>query len=232
MMKSILVDTTARYHPIESWVYDRCIAPAVTDVLVERVRGALDRVAGLDGEVHGDLLDVGCGGGQNALTLERLYPDLRITGVDLSPEQVGRARARAAARGSAVRFHEGNALDLPFETASFDVVISIGSIKHWPSPRRGLRECLRVLRPGGRLIIAEIDRACRPEAARDFVHRFRIPGWLEGLATLSFRKLVSDRSLDSTALGGMLTGVPLDDVEVTLLEGLPAWQLTGTKSGR
>jgi SAM-dependent methyltransferase len=74
-----------------------------------------------------------------------------VTGVDIAPDMVERARSLAARSGVAdrVAFQVGDVAALPFADASFDVVVSTLSAHHWPNPAAGLAEIHRVLRPGG-----------------------------------------------------------------------------------
>jgi SAM-dependent methyltransferase len=93
------------------------------------------------------LLDVACGGGQLALMAARDGAD--VTGVDIAANLVARAAARARGEGLAARFVEGDAEDLPFEDASFDVVTSLIGAMFAPRPERVAAEMLRVCAPGG-----------------------------------------------------------------------------------
>src|SRR5215831_16667923 len=70
-----------------------------------------------------ELLDVGCGSGQLALLAAR--DGVKVTGVDIAANLIERAQTRAEAEGLSARFIEGDAEDLPFEDASFDVVTSL-----------------------------------------------------------------------------------------------------------
>ena len=78
------------------------------------------------------LLDVACGSGQLALWAAR--EGLNVTGVDIAPNQIRRAQARAKAEGLTARFMEDDAEALPFEDASFDVVISLIGAMFAPRP--------------------------------------------------------------------------------------------------
>ena len=98
------------------------------------------------------LLDVGCGSGQLALLAAR--DGVHVTGVDIAPNLVQRAQARARAEGLTARFVEGDAEDLPFEDASFDVVASLVGAMFAPRPDLVARELLRVCSPGGTLAMA------------------------------------------------------------------------------
>jgi SAM-dependent methyltransferase len=98
------------------------------------------------------LLDVGCGTGLLLARLIGRSPFRELTGVDLSPGMVARARGRLPA---SVRLLVGDAETLPFPAGSFDVIVSVSSFHYWPSPARGLEELRRVLRPGGHLILTD-----------------------------------------------------------------------------
>lgn len=98
------------------------------------------------------LLDVGCGAGQIAIPAARA--GVRVTGLDLSPRQIGQARARAGADGLDARFDEGDAEALPYPDAAFDVVVSLIGAMFAPRPERVAAELLRVCRPGGRVVMA------------------------------------------------------------------------------
>ena len=98
------------------------------------------------------LLDVGCGSGQFALMAAK--DGIEVTGVDLADNLVERARARAQAEGLRARFEEADAESLPFEDASFDVVVSLIGAMFAPRPELVARELLRVCVPGGTIAMA------------------------------------------------------------------------------
>ena len=102
-----------------------------------------------------NLIDVGCGiGGSTLYLAEKLGAN--GTGITLSPVQASRATERAIAAGleQKVRFQVANALEMPFEDNSFDLVWSLESGEHMPDKHKFLAECYRVLQPGGKLIFA------------------------------------------------------------------------------
>jgi SAM-dependent methyltransferase len=93
------------------------------------------------------VLDVGCGTGVAAITAARL--GARVTGLDLTPQLLERARENSRLANVAVDWHEGDAEELPFEDGTFDVVLSQFGHMFAPRPEIAVGEMLRVLRSGG-----------------------------------------------------------------------------------
>ena len=98
------------------------------------------------------LLDVACGSGQLALMAAK--DGVEVTGVDIAGNLVGRAKSRAQAEGLHTRFEEADAEALPFEDASFDVVVSLIGAMFAPQPQLVAQELLRVCAPGGTIAMA------------------------------------------------------------------------------
>lgn len=95
-----------------------------------------------------------------------------------------RARRNTQADPSNVDFVVADAMDLSkFEAQSFDAVYSLTAIKHFPDPVKGLRDALRVLKPGGVLTIAEISRESTLAEVKALTRHLGGPGWLNGLLT-------------------------------------------------
>lgn len=101
-----------------------------------------------------DVLDVGCGrGGTLAVVQERFRP-ARLVGVDLSSSAIAFCRRRH--RATTMDFLVGDAEDLPFPAASFDVVLNVESSHGYPDAARFYGEVCRVLRPGGDFLYTDI----------------------------------------------------------------------------
>jgi SAM-dependent methyltransferase len=111
------------------------------------------------------VLEIGCGPGHLSIMLARGH-DLDVTGLDLDPAMVGRARANAVRRanggGRSPRFLVGDVASLAFPDASFDVVVSTLSMHHWADREAGLAEIRRVLRPGGRSLVWDLRPGALP----------------------------------------------------------------------
>ena len=98
------------------------------------------------------VLDVATGHGNTAIAAARCFT--HVTGVDYVPSLLSRARERATAERLTIDFVDGDAEELPFPDASFDVVTSSFGVMFAPDHRRAAHELVRVCKPGGRIALA------------------------------------------------------------------------------
>ncbi len=103
------------------------------------------------------VLDIGCGTGVDTLVAATMVgSEGRVTGIDLIPEMLKRARTNLEKTSlKNVTFQEGSAEQLPFPDGTFDVVISNGVFNLIPDKAKALREVFRVLKPSGRFLLAD-----------------------------------------------------------------------------
>ena len=99
------------------------------------------------------ILDVGCGTGRLLGLAQSRFPEAKLFGVDAAIEMV--RQAQTSHPDGAIRFQQAVAEELPFPDASFDLVFSTMTFHHWSDQGRGTAEVARVLRPGGRWLLAE-----------------------------------------------------------------------------
>jgi SAM-dependent methyltransferase len=100
------------------------------------------------------VLDVGCGTGYLLRRLAGQWPQATdMAGIDPAPSMI--EAAEASAGDDRLRFSTGTAERLPYRDSAFDLIVSTTSFDHWSDQQAGLRECARVLVPGGRLVLVD-----------------------------------------------------------------------------
>jgi ubiquinone/menaquinone biosynthesis C-methylase UbiE len=214
-------------------VYERDMVPAM---FAHWVRPLLELVGPREGE---RLLDVACGTGVVARrAVEMVGAPGRVVGLDMNASMLAVARTL----GPGVEWREGNALALPFEDGSFDVVVCQQGAQYFADPGAGIEEMRRVLAPGGRVgvvtwasieqnvgnhaIFTALERQLGPDVARYVAQPFALGdadvlrGLFEaaGFHDLSIRaerRLAHFPSVD-TFTRGVLTGGALARAGITL----------------
>src|SRR5260370_27125425 len=153
--------TTTQIDPVKQQVaaqWDRRAAHFDEDfghsIATPAERAAWDRILDLvvpKGPL--DAFDAGCGTG--FLSFELAARGHRVTGVDFAPAMLAEARRKAAEHDAPVRFEEADAEQLSFPSGSFDFAISRHVLWTLPHPEAAIDEWIRVLRPGGRLVVLD-----------------------------------------------------------------------------
>merc|ERR1719247_2025827 len=117
------------------------------------------------------VLDVGCGIGGTSRYIAKKFPEASVTGITISPEQQLRATQLASERGIPnAKFELCDALDMKYEDNSFDLVWACESGEHMPEKEKYVQEMARVLKPGGRIVIATW---CQREEPPEFTPKER-----------------------------------------------------------
>jgi SAM-dependent methyltransferase len=142
----ILMPNPGLYDRASRWLFGSLFGPIAADVAAMAVPGAT-------------VLEVGCGPGHLSTRLAAQH-GLEVTGIDLDPAMIERARANAARSIPAERpvpeLLVADVAALPFPDASFHLVVSTFSMHHWADPVAGLAEIDRVLRPDGRALVWDL----------------------------------------------------------------------------
>lgn len=189
-----LLENMRRYSAPNAALFDLVSAPALGGFFSRVARELATLAPGPQ------VIEVGSGSGRLAVKLAEVAPDVRVTGLDVTPEMVERASALAARSGVAdrVRFRVGDVSALPFADASFDATVSTFSLHHWPNPAIGLSEIFRVLRPGGVAMIYDVV---------DWIRRFEQEG--PGIAELAANNPFAERGAWTLGVSTRLDPVPL-----------------------
>ena len=149
--------------------YPQDVLDALPDECVESFAGVGNPFSLGEIQAGETVVDVGSGGGFDSLVAGRhVGPEGSVIGVDMTPEMLKKARRNAQLmNASNVSFREGLAEKLPVPDSLADVVISNGIINLVPDKEAALKEILRVLKPGGRLYLADIVvHKAVPDSAR------------------------------------------------------------------
>ncbi|WNZ27126.1 methyltransferase domain-containing protein [Leptolyngbya sp. NK1-12] len=129
------------------------------------------------------VLDVGCGFGGTIASLNEQFSPISLVGLNIDERQLQRAREKICPLpGNRIEFICGNACELPFSDNSFDAVLAVECVFHFPSRSEFLKEAHRVLRPGGRLALCEFVIS---EEARKF-SSFSYSYFLEKFITMFY----------------------------------------------
>jgi len=126
---------------------------------------ALDLVSRLQDKNYGDVLEIACGTGRVTAHLAKSVKYDTLTATDLNIDMIN--VARGVVQNKNVKWQAVDAMDLPFDDGSFDLVVMQFGIMFFPDKERGLKEAHRVLRPGGKLIFNTWNKVETNEAIHE-----------------------------------------------------------------
>jgi SAM-dependent methyltransferase len=161
---------------------------------------------------HERVLDVGCGAGHTALAFAARAAE--VVALDLTPAMLEVARELARERGlENLSFECGDAMELPFPAASFDVVSCRLCAHHFESPERAVREAARVLRPGGVFLL--VDSVAPEQAVLDTflnaIELLRDPSHVRNHSVSCWRAWFDEAGLSSELAGRFRMRIHFDD---------------------
>lgn len=149
----------------------------------------------------GELIDIGCGPGAFLCEVEKRFPEIRLSALDLSEEMIGVTRRRLRETAACT---VGDAEHMPLASGQYDAVTCNMSIHHYPHPQDAVNEMYRILRPGGALLLNDMD-CVRPVRALANVVFPLLPGgdvkmyerreiehmlWNAGFRSARYRKIL------------------------------------------
>jgi len=118
------------------------------------------------------LIDIGCGPGAFLCLVEEAYPGIQLNALDISPEMVQETRERLSDTAIAT---VGDSEHMPLEDGQYKVVTCNMSIHHYPHPQDALNEMYRILKPGGVLLLNDMDCVASIRAVANWLFP-RLPG--------------------------------------------------------
>lgn len=200
------------------------------DALNRVLSGGLDRwwrarmIAALKIPSHGHVLDVATGTADVALAVGRAYPHCRVIGIDPSAAMLERGRVKCAAAGQSeqIQLCLGDGQALPFPQHHFDRVAIAFGLRNIPNRMLAIAEMVRVLKPGGKLVILELSE---PKAGvlgwlgRLYIHSVmpKIAAWWSGAAAYRYLAQSIAAFPPSDVITNMLIQAGLSHVTATPL---------------
>ena len=189
-------DASGKFRPLH--VFN----PARLKLIQNKIRSHFGRETNIDRSLKGiKILDIGCGGGLVAEPLARLGAE--VTAIDASAVNIGIAETHARQSGIEIAYRAATAEQLVTEGAVFDVVLTLEVIEHVTSPSAFMQSCGQLVRPGGLLMAATLNRTLKSLAlakiGAEYVLRWLPPGthdWNKFVTPHDLRRMIEMAELD------------------------------------
>ena len=210
------------------WAWDRIQGPIYNRLIYGAASELYERLASeIQPPENTRVLDVGSGPGFWTVELARAHPSVSIVGIDYSSTQV-RTAERLRARSNVLNcgFIQADAMALPFDDASFDIVVSAASLKHWPDGERGLAEIRRVLVSDGVAFVGEADRNGPDEEVLRFAKKFTAWYVWDPFMRWYTRRVVFGQSYTQEEATSIAAAAGFADVSVQKPDGWPFFMMT------
>ena len=181
----------------------------------EMMKDYVDLARRIAGEIPEDsrVLEVAPGPGYFSIELAKLG-SYAITGLDLSPTMVELATKKAAEAGVRAQFIQGSASKMPLPSASFDFFLCRAAFKNFAEPVEALREMYRVLRPGGRGVIIDLNRDASPREISEGVDAMGLTPVNRLITKLVFRTFLLPSAYSRAHFEAMLAQTPFSKVDI------------------
>ncbi|MGP8259642.1 MAG: class I SAM-dependent methyltransferase [Acidobacteriaceae bacterium] len=171
----------------------------------------------------GDVLEVAPGPGFLAVELAR-NPGLRVTALEISETFVEIARRNAAEAGVAPQIVQGNASQMPFAGDSFDLLVCRAAFKNFAQPAQALAEMRRVLRPGGRALIADLRKDVSMAVINRYFDRIALSRWDRWITRLTFRLMLLRRAYTVEAMEQLIAPIGFVRTRIDIIDiGMEIW---------
>jgi ubiquinone/menaquinone biosynthesis C-methylase UbiE len=160
-----------------------------------------------------DVLEVAPGPGYFSVELAKLGR-YAITGLDISHSMVSIATKKAAAAGVPARFLQGSASNMPFPAKSFDFLLCRAAFKNFAKPLEALQEMARVLRPGGRGVIIDLNRNASPKEISQGIDAMGLSWFNRQFTKLVFKTALIKSAYTKEEFQDMLWEASFSDHEI------------------
>ncbi|MEV0623834.1 class I SAM-dependent methyltransferase [Nonomuraea sp. NPDC050404] len=160
-----------------------------------------------------EILEIAPGPGYLSIALARTG-DYTVTGLDVSRTFVEIARTKAAEAGVQVDFRLGNASEMPFDDAAFDLLICCAAFKNFADPAGALREMRRVLRPGGRGLVVDLRKDVSKQAVDEDVARMGLGPMSKVFTRFALRSFLPRRAYTKAQFEALVAGAGFSSYDI------------------